>query len=166
MMAGQRPRRMVWIVGFALTLLLICCVVAERTDPKSIEEFREQLGTGRNLKNSDARSLYNSLIANLPYLIDSGELVEQCFDSKEDEEFTTAQAAHGYRHQVRMYVRERGPLWAEWMLKFRDWWLYGHSSGPTFEETLEKYGSCEAIIGAAERTNPYYNSKASVTHPM
>lgn len=106
----------------------------------------------------EVRSMYHSLLANEPWLIEqwTKEAHKTC---------GVAMLAFKYRHDVREYCRERGSWWTQQFVQLRDWWSYGHIDGPTFEELLaHNGGSCEKIVEGAFRTNSIFDDIFSVAN--
>ena len=117
--------------------------------------FRELFGTNRDLSNKEVRAFYHSLIEMTPTIIDSTKN-ENCLDD--------AKLASDIRHVARVYTRERGSFFSHKFVEVRDFFKYGHFSGPTFDEIVQKQKSkgfkdqelCDSITSSSQRTSRFY----------
>jgi hypothetical protein len=129
------------------------------TTAESARALNVCYGSGRTLNVTQARDLYNCLLAG-----DNWQRIQTKY--ADTEICRRAKHLHSYRHAVRLYVRTRGSYVAQFLAQARDFIVYRNPNGPHFASLLEENdGNCSAIIQKAGRTNPVYNALGSETRP-
>jgi hypothetical protein len=150
----------------------MCAVLSNDAEghPLTTEALVTLLGSERDLSRARVRRLYNCLLspaAVAAFYADLGD-ADKCL---------VARAVSNYRHLVRQYVRSRGSVLDEQLLRMRDIYVEG-IGGLTFDGLLAKYSArkstalskgtddgrsvCERIIDSATRTNEQVNAAYGV----
>lgn len=114
------------------------------------DQMEQLFGTGRNLKESEARNLYNHIASFIKeYGVKAINKMNSTFSS------SIAEAACETRHAARLYIRERGSKDAQTITEFRDLCNTGSFSGLSCSELTQKYaGNYTRLIEKAGEPNP------------